>query len=301
MKINALNNEHINDFIKYCKKHRMEIDDSFLYDEDLENFKVNGENPTYIITDEKGEIKAAASLIIDEYNKSGKRGRFRILHSEIDDIKYYKLLFDEILKHTQDLNQVYIFSPEVNKKLIDAILKLSFSLDRYSFILVREDLPVNEVNLPQGYIIRSCKPVQDDEEAWCIIRNAGFAKLKGSETPITTDYVKNMLANEDNIEGGMQMLYHGKKPVGVVRGSKDEYEGTPAMNIGPLAIIPEYQGKGLGRILLRTILNFAKEHSYKMTYLCVNAENERAKSLYISEGFKQTEAAICYYYELHQK
>lgn len=301
MELNALKNEQVNDFIKYCKNHRMEVDDSFLYDEDLENFKVNDENPTYVITDDKGEIKAAVSLIIDEYNKSGKKGRFRIFHSEIDGIKYYKLLFDAILKHTKGLNQVYIFLPEINKKLIDDILKLGFTLDRYSFILVREDIPVSKINLPEGYKIRPCKPVEDDEKSWCVVRNAGFAKLRGSETPITTDYVKNMLADEDNIDGGMLILYHDNKPVGVVRGSKDEYEGTPAMNIGPLAIIPEYQGKGFGRILLRTILNFANEHSYKLTYLCVNAENERAKSLYISEGFKQTEAAICYYYKLNQK
>ena len=210
------------------------------------------------------------------------------------------MLFDAILKHTKGLYKVYIFSPEVNKKLIYVILKLNFTLDRYSFILVREDLPVHEINLPEGYKIEPCKPVEDDEKAWCIVRNAGFAKLKGSETPITSDYVKNMLADEDNINGGMLILYHNKKPVGVIRGSKDEYEGTPAMNIGPLAIIPEYQGKGFGKILLRTILNFAKNHSYKLTYLCVNAENERAKSLYISEGFKQTEAAICFYFKLNQ-
>ena len=73
------------------------------------------------------------------------------------------------------------------------------------------------------------------------------------------------------------------------------------MNIGPLAIIPEYQGKGLGRILLRTILNFAKDKNYKRTILCVNAENERAKALYIQEGFKQVEGVVCYKYDLIRK
>lgn len=70
------------------------------------------------------------------------------------------------------------------------------------------------------------------------------------------------------------------------------------MNIGALAVIPEYQGKGLGRSLLRASLHFAKEKSYDRTILCVNADNERAKSLYLREGFKEAEAVVCYGYDL---
>lgn len=83
MRIEALKNNEIRNFIDYCKKHRLEIDDSFLYDEDLRNFEANEENPTYIIKDEAGEVKAAASLIIDDYFRRGKKARFRIFHSEI--------------------------------------------------------------------------------------------------------------------------------------------------------------------------------------------------------------------------
>jgi GNAT superfamily N-acetyltransferase len=45
----------------------------------------------------------------------------------------------------------------------------------------------------------------------------------------------------------------------------------------------------LGRSLLRAVLLFAKDKGYKAAILCVNAENERAKALYIQEGFKQVE------------
>jgi mycothiol synthase len=81
-------------------------------------------------------------------------------------------------------------------------------------------------------------------------------------------------------------------------GNSDEYEGSPIVNIGPLAIIPEYQGRGLGRALLRASLSFAKEKGYSRTILCVNAENERAKALYLDEGFKQVEAVTCYRFDL---
>lgn len=125
------------------------------------------------------------------------------------------------------------------------------------------------------------------------------ATLKGNETPATPQMIAKMVLEEDYIEGGLMILYHKGRAVGVVRGSKEEYEDLPIMNIGPLAIIPEYQGKGLGRRLLRASLNFAKEQSYDRTVLCVNAENERAKSLYIQEGFEQIEAVVCYRYDIN--
>lgn len=68
------------------------------------------------------------------------------------------------------------------------------------------------------------------------------------------------------------------------------------MNIGPLAIIPEYQGQGLGRLLLRASLQFAKEKGYHKTILSVNGENERAQALYVNEGFRQVEGVACYEY-----
>ena len=40
----------LKNFIGYCKKHIMEIDDSFLYDEDLKKIEPNAENPTCILT-----------------------------------------------------------------------------------------------------------------------------------------------------------------------------------------------------------------------------------------------------------
>jgi mycothiol synthase len=297
MKIEALKKERTADFIAYCKKYKTEIDDSFLYDEDLKDFEPDRENPTYIAVDEQGDIIGTASLIMDDYNRRGKKARFRILHSKTDNQVCYNMLMDAVLKHTEDLDKVFIFVPIINKKLIEAVERLKFNIDRYSFLLVRENQVVPRYSLPEGYEIRSFRAGKD-EEIWCRVRNAGFAKLKGSETPQKPEQVAKMAAAEDNIEGGMLILYHKERPVGVVRGAKDEYENSPIMNIGPLAIIPEYQGKGLGRSLLRASLEFAEKKNYSRTILCVNAENERAKALYIQEGFKQVEAVVCYEYKL---
>ena len=299
MKVEALKRDRINDFIEYCKKHRMELDDSFLYEEDLKCFEPNDENPTYIVVDDQDRLIATASLIMDEYNRRGKKGRFRIFHSEHEDIKCYHMLMEAILKHTWGPDKIVVFVPIVNEKLMEFMEGLKFKAERYSYLLVREDLEIPELSLPEDYEIRSFR-VGKDEEIWCEVRNASFANLQGNETPVTPEMVAKMVSSEDYIEGGLMILYHKERPVGAVRGAKDEYENSPIMNIGPLAIIPEYQGRGLGRSLLRASLNFAKEKSYERTVLCVNAENERAKALYIQEGFKQVEAVVCYKYELMQ-
>lgn len=300
MKIEALKNDRIPDFIKYCKRHKMEIDDSFLYDEDLREFKPDEENPTYIAIDEDDEIKAVASLIADEYNRRGRKGRFRIFHSEIQKVEYYDMLLKAILKHTDGLDKLNIFVPLVNTELMKIMEALNFKIERYCYVLLREDLEVPGFNLPEGYEIKPFRPGKD-EMAWCEVRNSAFANLQGSETPITPERVAKMVYADDYIEGGLMMLYHNEKPIGVVKGSKDEYEGMPIMSIGPLAIIPQYQGRGLGRALLRASIKFAKDNKYDRTILCVNAENERAKTLYIQEGFKQVEGAVCYKYDLTQE
>lgn len=297
MRIEALKNDRISDFVAYCMKYRRELDGSYLDGEDLRDFQPNDENPTYIAIDEKGKIVAAASLIIDYYMRSGRKARFRIFHSEVDDLGIMNELMHAILKYVQGLDHMFIFVPMTNNKLMAEMEALKFNVERYAFYLVREDLPVPEVNLPEDYEIKPFSPGKD-EENWCRIRNISFAALKGNETPKTPDMIAKMVIEEDYIEGGMMLLCHKGRPVGEVRCSKDEYEGTPVINIGPLAILPEYQGKGLGRSLLRAALHFAKEKDYAMTALSVNAENERAKALYIQEGFKEAEAVACYKYDL---
>ena len=298
VKVEALKSEKVKDFVEYCRKHRMEVDDSFLYEEDLKGFEPNDDNPTYILTNQEGKIIGAASLIMDEYNRRGNRARFRIFHSEITDASYYKQLMQALLQHTEGLEKVYVFIPLQNKPLMELMEKVDFLVERYAFLLVREAIDVPEWSLPEGYSIRSFR-TGEDEQIWSEVRNAGFAKLKGNETPVTKEMVTKMISSNDYIEGGMKILFHQEKPVGVVRGAADEYENAPIMNIGPLAILPKYQGKGLGRLLLRAALQFAKEKSYKKTILSVNGENERAQALYIKEGFKQVEGVACYQYYLN--
>lgn len=297
MKIEALGHERKEDFLAFCRKHRSEVDDSFLYEHDLAGFEVSDENPTYIALDSQGELLGAASLILNDYSRRGQKARFRIFYAEADGITAYLPLMQAILQHVEGLHKLNIFVPLVNTALMEQMTAAGFEVERYSYILVREEREVPEWSLPSGYEIKPFRP-GIDEAVWCGIRNAGFAKLLGSETPATPEMVVKMVSGETYLEGGMLILYHSSKAVGIVRGSADEYEDLPIMNIGPVALLPEYQGKGLGKILLRASLHFARDNGFTRTILCVNAENDRAKALYIGEGFKQVEAAACLAYHL---
>jgi mycothiol synthase len=78
MRVVSLEKERVSDFVGYCKKHRSEVDDSYLYDFELREFVADDENPTYLALNEQDKIVRTASLVMDDYHKRGKRARFRI-------------------------------------------------------------------------------------------------------------------------------------------------------------------------------------------------------------------------------
>ncbi|WP_028590889.1 GNAT family N-acetyltransferase [Paenibacillus massiliensis] len=352
MKIEQLQHEDRAEFIAYCVRHRSEVDDSFLYEQDLDKFVPDEDNPTLVMKEE-GAIIAVASLILDDYHRRGRQGRFRIFHSEKPDTEVYALLLKGMMEHIaqlghekyisqadrveqaehveyaehiehvqkaehaerveqvehvehvkriehmEGLEKVFLFVPLVNEALAAHVEELHFSVERYVFLLVNDMKEIQPLTLPEGYSIRTFQPGRD-EEAWCHIRNTAFAQLTGSTTPMTLQMLQNQMSQPAYLEGGMLLLLHEDTPVGIIRGADDEYEGEAAMNIGPLAILPAYQGKGLGRQLLRASLACANSLDYKKTVLCVNGENERAKALYVQEGFVQVEGVTAYEYYLNR-
>ncbi len=297
MKAEKMQEKDRKDFIAFCLRNRDKVDDSYLDEDELNQFILNEENPTFVVNQED-RIIAAASLILDDYHKRGKSGRFRIFYSEKNELQLYTVLLEEILKQLQEIDKVFLFAPLTNQELQDELINLKFEIDRYVYLLVREVSEPMTIYLPQGYSIREFQPGMD-EEVWCKIRNIAFSTLKGHTTPVTPEMIYKQRTLPDYLEGGMMILTYDNEPIGIIRASEDDYEGESAMNIGPLAILPEYQGKGLGRELLRATVDFAYKKFYKKIVLCVNAENERAKDLYLKEGFTQVEGVVSYEYRLH--
>jgi ribosomal-protein-alanine N-acetyltransferase len=69
------------------------------------------------------------------------------------------------------------------------------------------------------------------------------------------------------------------------------------LHVENLAVDPDYQGRGLGRLLLRTALDAAVRGGARLALLEVREGNARAQRLYASEGFRQTARRTAYYAE----
>lgn len=54
-----------------------------------------------------------------------------------------------------------------------------------------------------------------------------------------------------------------------------------------VCVLKEYWGYGIGRILMQEVMSYARTVELRMLTLEVNEDNERAKRLYLSLGFKQ--------------
>lgn len=297
MKIVIPDRDSLPDFIAYCRRHRHEVDETFLHDEDLEGFAADRENPTVLAVDGRDRPVGAGSLVVNGHMRRGNRARVRILHAEGGCQPAYEGMLRALLPGLAGLGQLYAYAPDRNTAQAEAFLRLGFHVDRYSYIMAREGRPAQGTGLPEGFSVEPCRQ-RRDEQAWCDVRNAAFATLRGNETPITADMAAKQLFGEDTLEGGALMLLSGRKPVGVVRVGRDESADGPAAEIGPLAILPDWQGRGLGRCLLRAALRLAADRGYEKTVLCVNAENEKATELYKGEGFRRTETAVCFRYDL---
>lgn len=67
------------------------------------------------------------------------------------------------------------------------------------------------------------------------------------------------------------------------------FKARPYFNIHDVAVLKEYRGKGIGKKLLSYIIEKARERDYCKVTLEVRDDNDNAKKLYQSLGFKDTE------------
>ncbi len=281
-------------YVNYCKKYRFEHDESDLYDEELEKFDPSPEKqPTFCLKDASGSVVGMISVRCLPYMEDKKRGRFSIFHAVDTTHEAYEMLYAAIEPYMMAMDHLFLFIPESKTEVADILKEIDFQLDRYVWVLDRDDLPVESIQLPEGYYIKAYLD-QSDALDWCKVRNKAFATLKGSETPITEADVYKMVKDPSTVPGGMLILKKEDEAIGVIRVGKEVEEDKTYAFIGPVAVLPEYQGRGLGKLLLRAGVAFGQANEMPNAMLCVNADNEKAADLYLSEGFKKQVVMMCY-------
>ncbi len=120
-----------------------------------------------------------------------------------------------------------------------------------------------------------------------------YKLLKG--TPNIEDYLnirKNTLGEKTRLTGemavknswfGVHIIYE-EKAVGMGRFIGD---GGCSFCITDVAVLPEHQGQGLGKMIMEGLMNHYKEFGPKDGYLTLIADGN-AKFLYEKYGFKMT-------------
>lgn len=76
--------------------------------------------------------------------------------------------------------------------------------------------------------------------------------------------------------------------------------GNQEAHITNVAVLPDWQGRGLGTELMQLMIDFAKKQGCQWLSLEVRIDNEVAKDLYQSLGFVPTFVRPNYYQDVHK-
>lgn len=291
--IKILEEHDLNAFKDYCRKHKYAHDESYLYEEDLDEFDIKT-NPTVLLM--VGEsITGCISIMLDDYFVRGHKTRIRIFHCEQEDRRQYKELLESLMDlpwtKVYDVKTIEMFMPNKQPSIIKMMNGFNFDYYRTSYVMVRKNKEKVSPKFPEGFML---KPYEEGQASiYASIRNEAFKTLKGSETPLTEEQVIKYAGESYVLKDGLQILWHGQKPMGIVCMMEEEDESGKYSFVAPIALLPEYHGRGLGSALLNAGIWIGQENGYNDCMLSVNAENEQALGLYKKSGFELDMAVSC--------
>ncbi len=98
-----------------------------------------------------------------------------------------------------------------------------------------------------------------------------------------TDIERHYMQN-----GRFWCLFNNKILIGTVAIRKIDIENK-VIELKRMFVLPEYQGRGCGRLLLEYAIDYAKKQQYNKIYLDTRKQFSAAQHLYRSCGFQETE------------
>jgi ribosomal protein S18 acetylase RimI-like enzyme len=280
-------------FLCYVREHGAEYDDSYTQSEDLATFDPERE-PAAAAFDANGAIVGTASLMVDGYAHEGL-ARFRILHASTT-ATLAPLAMRVLAKTPPEVRHAFLFLPEdVHTEVAIVLASLGFTITRRAYVLSNADIAATPfAPLPSGFHLVPAKP--ERAEDWTRVVNAAFEGQPG-RYEMSAERAQGLLARRIVVRSASFLALREDEPVGVVL-TVQEADGSSTVEIETLGVVPEAQGKGLGRALLTTALCAAAQAGFHAADLSVSTTNQRALGLYESVGFTLDEARVCWQKEL---
>ena len=284
-----VSSENVVEFTCYCRRYGGEHDESFL---PSDSFAPTDDYPAYLLCNGSDVLGAVGLMRTRPYRDKGK-ARLVIFHTVEQSSDAYAALLEAIRPHTSDLSYVYGFLPEAKAEARRCWEALGFTVERYVYLLIYLSREAPQVAVPEGY---SLAPLEQDDQVGirelCDLWNRNYEHQLGF-VGATPDYIRAAFDEDEYVPGGILLLRHGAKPVGTAQVFGDSV-GERTAGIGMLSVHPDYRGRGLGRLMLRKALEVALDNGLRPVYLSVNATNNSAVALYLSEGFTEDTAMVCY-------
>lgn len=151
--------------------------------------------------------------------------------------------------------------------------------------------PAGAPRTPSGYVLRAYRPGEDtalltDMYNRTFAKHLTFCTATEAETrgfELTPQFDPGLTAILETDDG---------LPVGYARCTlrSDVKDGW----VDILGVLPEYQGRGLGRFLLLWSMHVLGKGKAKVIRLVVEGVNDRARALYDSEGFMEIRTRLRY-------
>ncbi len=292
MKVVKLTDKNVPAFRSYFKQFSHEQDESYA---PLDDFTPGDDDPVYLMV-EGNEIRGAAALMLHPEYREVRMARLRMFHAVNGDYLSYLKLLNSILLHTSGLNSIYAFIEDNYSNIAKIWEDLGFESRRFAWILERDTENINRPDFPSGYELKAYRD-GIDEDSWCEIINDAFGHSLG-HVRMTRERIDKMKLSPDYIKEGVKILWYNNEPVGSLTLTKDSKDGEEVIFIEGIGVKTEFQGKGLGKSLLRAGLEFAVNYGVKKAMLSVNGENDRAADMYFKEGFKKEALYKCYYLDI---
>ena len=288
--IEAVTATNLPEFREYCRLWAASHDESFV---PSQTEALEPDQPSFVLR-QGGRVVGAASLMVGGSWARAGQGRFAVLHAgggHHGSAQDYGELIEACRRAAGSrVRTLSLFLPESLTTPRDHLTALGFGPERLVSLMARSTTDTPRAEAP-GYRLRSLARHDPALSDFLAVRNRNFREVVGSNDQTLED-MDARFTDAEAWPGGINLLVDTQgRPCGTFALEQDDE--PDALFLATIAVDRHLRSQGLGRFLVRSALDLARNAGKARVYLSVNALNAQARRLYESEGFQLVKAMVC--------